>query len=290
MITFDGTADAAAADATKYPHETFIQSLETITRITAEADSVTEGLTRVLDTLCVTLRWPIGHVYQLASNDSETLTSAALWHLEAPEQFAALQEMTRLTSFRPGLGLVGQVMAQRQPSLCLDVAHDKRFLRRGAAEADGVYAWLGFPILANARVIAVCEFFTTERVRLDPVLFRLLGCAGLVLGWLYERQRWRAELEQLHHQIAASAQLDQARQRSALAALAGAVVHEINSPLFAARTSLALLANGYPAAPLVASAQADLARIAAVMEQLHTLAKEAPTGQRLEQFVAPPAA
>jgi signal transduction histidine kinase len=282
LITFDAAAGEAAGATAVRAQAACAQALETIARIAVEADSVPDGLSRVLATLCHAIEWPIGHVYQLA--DDETLASAALWHLEAPGQFAAFQELTELTRFRPGRGLVGQVLAQRRPGVSPDVTRDRRFLRRRAAAADGVHAWLAFPILADDRVVAVCEFFSTERVRLDPALVGLLGCAGVVLGRLYERERWRAERVQLYCQLAESAERDQRHRRAELAALAGAIAHEINSPLFAARTSLALLAADHPDAPLIAGAQADLARIAATLDQLHTLAKEAAIGQRLEQF------
>ncbi len=285
-IIFQQGAGASPRDTTAISRDSFVRALEAIARIANEAESVAAGLAQVLDTLCAELGWPIGHVYQLSADDQQVLTSAAIWHLERPEQFAPFLEATRRATFRSGRGLIGQVASRRRPGLSPDVTRDRRFVRRHAAEAAGVRAWLAFPIVADGRVVAVCECFSTERVVLDPSLAGLLSCAGLALGRLYERERWHEERERLLEQLAAAA--SPPPQPAALSALAGAVAHEINSPLFAARTCLALLAAEQPNEPLIAAAQVDLGRIAATLETLHTLAEAAPLGQRLAQFVKPP--
>jgi signal transduction histidine kinase len=261
------------------------RALEPISRIAYEAPSVEAGLAQLLDTLCEALHWPIGHVYHLADDEAPALTSAAIWHLDRPERFAPFQESSEQIVFAPGRGLVGAVLAQRRPGLSPDVSRDRRFLRRRAAEATGVRAWLAFPVVADDRVVAVCECFSTERVALDPAIGGLLSCAGLALGRLYERERWRAERDRLLHELA-----DGGAGRARLSALAGAIAHEINSPLFAARACLSVLAADEPGEPLLAGAQAELARIAAVLERLDNLARQAPVGQSLDQFTEPPAA
>lgn len=265
-------------------------ALEEITRIAHEASSVEEGLPLVLDALCAALNWPIGHVFRLSAEEPPTLTSAAIWHLERPEQFIGFQAATEQLIFRPGRGLVGQVLARCRPGLSPDVSRDVRFLRRRAAEEAGVRAWLAFPIVAWGRVVAVCECFTTERVVLDPSVAGLLSCAGLAIGHLYERERWEAERAALLQQLAAHTPAPDADVRTALSNLAGAVAHEINSPLFAARTSLALVAAEHPGDPLVSAAQAELTRIAAALDRLNALAQAAPLGQRLDTFIEPPTA
>lgn len=286
-ISFEQRASAPAAPS---PHEPLVAALEAIGRIADEAPTVEAGLAQVLSALCTALRWPIGHVYQLAGDEPPTLTSAAIWHLEQPEQFTPFQEATERLAFRLGRGLVGQVMARRRPGLSPDVTRDTRFLRRRAAQATGVRAWLAFPVMADGRLVAVCECFTTERVTLDPSLAGLLSCAGLAIGRLYEREGWRAERARLLQQLAAQAPAGPPADRSALTALAGAIAHEINSPLFAARAALALLAAERPDEPLLGAAQDELARIAAVLDTLNGLAQEAPLGQRLSRLAPPSAA
>lgn len=288
-ITFEAGVAAPAHAPADSPRERLSSALEAILRIAHEAPSVELGMIRVLEAICEAMQWPIGHVYQLADEGPPTLTSA-LWHIERPEQFSSFQEASERITFRPGRGLVGQVMARQRPGLSADVTRDTRFLRRRAALASGVRAWLAFPVLADGRLVAVCECFSTERVELDPSLAGLLSCAGLALGRLYERELWSAERARLLKQLAAAIQASPASERAALSAMAGAITHEVNSPLLAARMSLALLAADHPDEPLIAAARADLARIAATMEQLSALAREAPLGQRLAQFVEPPTA
>lgn len=278
------------AEPMRGAHGPLTQALEVISRIAQEAPSVEVGMPMVLETLCTAIQWPIGHVYHLADEEPPTLTSAAIWHLDKPEQFVSFQEATERLTFRAGRGLIGQVLARRRPGLSPDASRDARFLRRSAAEANGVRAWLAFPVVAGGRVVAVCECFTTERVTLDPSIAGLLSCAGLALGHLYERERWQAERAQLLQRLAARGPESPSEVQAAVSGLAGAIAHEINSPLFSARTSLALLGAEQPDEPLVAAAQADLARIAAALETLHALAESAPLGQRLPQITRPPVA
>lgn len=286
-ITYEGDV---VAHGEAVPRELLLGSLEAINRIAAEAESIHAGLSRALKIICGALGWPIGHVYQRAIGAAPALVSAELWHLDRPEQFGSIQELTRHTTFRPGEGLVGQVLAQQRPWLSPDVSKDRRFLRRQAARADGVHAWLAFPVFVDGNVIAVCECFSTERGTIDSSLLGLLTCAGVALGRLYERERWRAERAALLHQLAAGGETTVAQERAALAALAGAIAHEVNSPLFSARTTLALLTGTPEDQALIAAARGDLARVAAVMESLQALAQEAPIGQRLGAIIAQPAA
>jgi signal transduction histidine kinase len=282
-IAFSDPGTGAVA-APAGPLGPLARALEPISRIAYEAPSVEAGLAEVLDALCGAIQWPIGHVYHLADEEAPALTSAAIWHIERPERFAPFQESTEQITFAPGRGLVGEVLARRRPGLSPDVSRDRRFLRRRAAEATGVRAWLAFPIVADDRVVAVCECFTTERVALDPAIGGLLSCAGLALGRLYERERWRAERARLLGELAAGRE-----GRAALSALAGAIAHEVNSPLFAARACLSLLAADQPGEPLLAGAQGELERIAAVLQRLDGLAREAPVGQTLDKVLPPPA-
>lgn len=285
-----GSGTGTTAQPARAPHEPLIGALEQISRIANEAPSVAVAMPQVLAALCSALQWPIGHVYHFADAEAPALTSAAIWHLEQSEQFMAFQATSERLAFRPGRGLIGQVLARCRPGLSPDVSRDIRFLRRQAAVATGVRAWLAFPVVMDGRVVAICECFTTERVHLDASVAGLLSCAGLTLGRLYERERWQAERARLLQQLAALARATRAADRAALSALAAAISHEVNSPLFAARASLALLAADRPGEPLVAGAQAELARIAAALTSLQPLAMEAALGQRITQFLEPPRA
>lgn len=282
LITFEESR-SQARDPAAPSRELLLSTLEEITRVAADADSVAAGLTRALAILCNALRWPIGHIYQRAEASSATLTSTTIWHLEEPGQFTTFRELSDGTIFQCGQGLVGQVLAQQRPGLSPDVTRDRRFLRRRAARTDDIHAWLAFPIIVEGQVIAVCELLTTERVILDISLASLLTSAGIALGRLYERDQLRRCTVRSTANTGAAAQ-------TPLSDLAAAIAHEINSPLFSARMSLALIAGGPDDEALIAGARADLARIAATMETLQVLARSASLGHRLAAFVEPPAA
>lgn len=274
MIVID--PDTVPVNRTAPSHKQLLDAIESISQITVEADSVTTGLTSALETLCLSLGWPIGHIFQRIEETTPKLVSAGLWYAGEPERFALFQEVSRNTSFRPGQGLVGQVLAQQRPGLSPDVTRDRRFLRRQAARIDDVHAWLAFPVCAHGQVLAVCELLTTERVEIDHSITGLLTCVGLILGRLYEREHERTVYEVLRRQIPSKITHLVMHDRMAVSTLAATILHEINSPLFSVRTILTLLEGKPDDHALIVAAQEDLARIAAVIERLHLLTQIDP--------------
>ena len=54
-----------------------------------------------VDRLCAYTGWPIGHIYLAVAPGAERWAPTALWHLDAPERFAAFQQATQETGGVP---------------------------------------------------------------------------------------------------------------------------------------------------------------------------------------------
>jgi two-component system NtrC family sensor kinase len=182
------------AEAELRRQTTFVQLLQVVAVTANEAISVEAAVQRVLEQVCTYLGWPVGHAF-LTGDAIGELVPTALWYLEDPERCAPFRQVTEVTRFVPGLGLVGQVLASGQPAWMADVSVDPHFLRAQQAQQVGLRAGFALPVLVGAEVVAVLEFFTTEVIEPDAPWLEVLAHVGTQLGRVIERSRAAAELE-----------------------------------------------------------------------------------------------
>ncbi|MGH9283167.1 MAG: GAF domain-containing protein, partial [Acidimicrobiales bacterium] len=164
----------------------FLDLLKSIAVAANEARTVDEALQRALDEVCAYTGWPVGHVY--VPGEAGVFVSSSLWHLE-DEGLRAFRDITERTLLPLGVGLPGRVARSGQPAWVPDVTSDPNFPRAPAADKVGLRAGLGFPVLAGGEVVAVLEFFTSERLEPDETLLELAAHLGSQLGRVVERRR-----------------------------------------------------------------------------------------------------
>jgi PAS domain S-box-containing protein len=151
-----------------------------------EARSADEAIQIVLDEVCAVTGWPVGHAY-LHQADGD-LVPTSLWHLEDPERFALLREVTQASSFRTGEGLIGQVTHHCAPVWIEDVTRDRGWVR-GQHGDLGVRAAFALPVMVAQEVAAVLEFYSEEPAPPRPELLDVLRNVGAQLGRTIERER-----------------------------------------------------------------------------------------------------
>ncbi len=159
----------------------------------AESTKLSEATPRILRTLCESLGWAYGAVWEVVS-EAGLLRCVETWH-EASTPVAKFDEATKGLRFTRGTGLPGRVWSTRAPAWIPDVARDTNFPRAAFAEEEGLHAALGFPILLGDRVLGVMEFFSREIQEPDEALLELLGTVGSQIGQFIERKRAEEELD-----------------------------------------------------------------------------------------------
>jgi PAS domain S-box-containing protein len=97
------------------------------------------------------------------------------------------------------------VLATGTPAWIAQLSDDDNFPRRAAAEAAGVCAAFAFPVLVDARVDAVFEFFGTDPVEPDEALLETMATIGLSLGRVFERMRAQDALRESEARLRALA-------------------------------------------------------------------------------------
>jgi GAF domain-containing protein len=169
------------------------------TRVLAEADTLADGIPRVLQAICETLGWDHGAVWMLDA-DRAVLRFVDLW--QAPgsrfEQFAAV---SRATEFASGVGLPGRVWSSAAPLWLADVVVDSNFPRAPVARAEGLHGAFGFPILLEGEVHGVLEFFSREIREPDEELLQSLSAVGAQVGQFIERKHAEAGLDRARREL-----------------------------------------------------------------------------------------
>jgi signal transduction histidine kinase/ActR/RegA family two-component response regulator/HAMP domain-containing protein len=205
---------------------TALQLLQAVAAAANEAGSVPEALQQVLDDVCVSTGWPVGHALLPtipAAGASPALVSAGVWHLADPARWEPFRRASEPCRFRAGEGLPGRVLAEGRPAWIVDVTEDDNFPRAAVCRALGLRAGMAFPVLMGTEVVAVLEFFATEPAAPDEVLLALMADVGNQLRRVIERARADAAL-QLSRDTAKSA----SRTKSAFLA---SMSHELRTPL-----------------------------------------------------------
>ena len=174
------------AEAVLRRERAFLGLLKAIAVAANEARTVDEALQRTLDEVCAYTGWPVGHVY--LPGEAGAFVPSELWHLE-DEGLHPFRELTQRTPLPPGVGLPGRVARSGEAAWVPDVTTDSNFPRAGVAGEVGLRAGLGFPVLAGGEVVAVLEFFTSERLEPDETLLELATHLGSQLGRVVERRR-----------------------------------------------------------------------------------------------------
>jgi PAS domain S-box-containing protein len=187
---------SAIRDVTEYKRtesalaeKTFhVQLLQEVTVAANEAANLADAMPRVLDRICSSIGWPIGHVYQLAENSPEELVSKGVWYLKDPERFKTFREATEATRFSLGVGLPGRVLASKKPEWIPDVIEDANFPRARLGKDLGVRAGFAVPVSVGAETVAVLEFFSDKVIEPDGPLLGIMVQIGTQLGRLAERE------------------------------------------------------------------------------------------------------
>ncbi len=167
---------------------------------TAASSSLEEALQFCVDAVCDVTGYPVGHAYAL-SPDGRQLVPSAVWHVDDEERTREFRRVTEQTRFRRGEGFVGAIWGKREPMSLRDVTAEPTFKRARAGSALPVRGAFGFPVIVDAEVAAVLEFFAYEPAAREDQPLEVVRSLGEHLGRAFERNRaaeWlRASTERL---------------------------------------------------------------------------------------------
>ena len=276
LETEEGTlVSSAIRDITERKQaEQRLRAQYTVTQMLAEAATLEEVTSKIVQTVCEFLLWDLGALWSI-DREAGVLRCVKVWHkqsVEVPQFEAASREST----FMPGIGLPGRVWSSHEPAYIPDVVHDADFPRAPIAAREGLHAACGFPILLGGDVLGVMEFFSHEIRQPEQELLNMMATLGSQIGQFTERKHAEETLRQTQAELAHVARV------ATLGEMAASIAHEINQPLAAivnnASASLRWLAanNVEEARHSAEVIRGDAHRAAEIIQRIRSFAKKAP--------------
>ena len=194
----------------------------TITRILANAQSLDEAVTAIVQVLLDSLEMDLGALWVVDAKQPGL--KPAVLSLRAPlPSLTAFIEATRRLAFPPGSSLAGRVWQERRAVWVADLAQDPGFLQRDRAAQAGLHSAAAFPIQSAGTCFGVLEFFTLRRLEPDPMVLNMMTAISSEIGQFMERRNAEEALRRAHDDLDTRVQQRTADLKTANARLHAAI-------------------------------------------------------------------
>lgn len=177
---------AASADHHGHDPDEDTRLLQRIVQATGESDDVHGALDAALNQICAATGWIYGEAW-LPDGDPPVLRRSPAQHVSAgAEAFAAA---SAASVFRANEGLPGRVWISGKTEWVPDFSTDPFFPRRETAEAGGLNAALGVPVIADGEVVAIFAFHMRSANEADERRVKLVTAVAAQFGPMIRRRR-----------------------------------------------------------------------------------------------------
>jgi PAS domain S-box-containing protein len=167
-------------------------ALYAVTRVLAEADSLADAASHLLQVIGENLEWDWGALWSI-HREATPLCCDCLWH--APDfATAEFDTAARERTFAAGEGRLGQVWRTANPTWMFDATAEPEFLRASAAANAGLHGGVIFPILLDTEPLGVVEFFSRATRERDEEQLVTLSAIGSQIGQFIKRRSAEAGL------------------------------------------------------------------------------------------------
>jgi PAS domain S-box-containing protein len=185
-----------------------------ITRILANAQSLTEAGPGIVQVLLDSLEVDLGTLWAVDSNPPVLHPSVTSLRRLTPELKNFLQEHRRL-SFAAGVGLPGRVWQERRAIWIADLSLEPEFDRRNLAASARLQSLFAFPILTAGDFFGVLEFFSQRSLEQDQTLLNMISAIGSEIGQFVQRRNAEEALRRAHDELEVRVQQRTAQLKTA---------------------------------------------------------------------------
>jgi diguanylate cyclase (GGDEF)-like protein/PAS domain S-box-containing protein len=171
-----------------------------ITRVLAEAETLTAAIPEIIKIICETMGWNCGARWEWDKNE-QLLRCLEIWGVDTPEIIEFISNSSQRT-VKPGAtnkGLIRRVYTEAKPIWINDISLEQDFSRAALITKAGLHTGFAFPLLFGSEVLGAMEFFHREVRKPDHQLLAIAGSIGSQIGQYIKRkqteQHYRAIFE-----------------------------------------------------------------------------------------------
>ena len=165
-----------------------------VTRLLAESRSVSEGMPKILQTICETQGWSYGG-YWCLDTATQSVRCAATWHtpgLQIPE---FLNHVTNkrysvddLKGKSPERSLMRRIWQADKP-IWIAIGAAAASIRERIAAKENLNVAFAFPIIDGSEIIGTLEFFSSGIRQSDDMLIEAARSIGIQIGQFCRRKQ-----------------------------------------------------------------------------------------------------
>ncbi len=176
-------------------HAKALEAQYAVAHILAVSDSLEEAGAGLLESICRTLHFAAGALWQ-ADVAKKTYSCVQAWCHESDscEDFLVA---TRKLNLKDPAALPARTWLSNEPTWIPDVARDGGFLRRRQAVAAGLHAIACLPIRARGQVTGVLELLTHQSGEPPPGLMSTLEAIADQIGQFFDSEAQRQRIVRL---------------------------------------------------------------------------------------------
>lgn len=159
-----------------------------IIRAIANEENYEVALKHCLSIICLSIQWPIGHIYYTEEGDGlDTLIPSDIWYLAHPEQVQEFYRITMKTKLTYGVGLPGMVLVKGGPVWMDNVSTDPNFPRALPSIEFRIHNAFAFPLKVDGKIVAIFEFFSFDHKPEDENLMQLMSIISNQISLFIDR-------------------------------------------------------------------------------------------------------
>ena len=164
----------------------------------ANASSLEDTISHILQRLCDFIGWDIGHAY-IYDPAEKAMRSTGFWHVRESYAFAPFIEATEKKTVKIGLDIAGFAYREKELAFFEDINDHASFMRRESAALCGLHSGFALPVVVGDQVACVLEFFTRLRISQEETYRQTQGLdeyitmVGVYLGRAIELRQVEKE-------------------------------------------------------------------------------------------------
>jgi PAS domain S-box-containing protein len=164
-----------------------LEAHHAVTQALAESRTLLEAAPKILQAICITLKWDFGALW-LFDEQASGMRCKVIWGRDG----APYGDFARASGeclLEPGRVVAGQVYASGEPLWIGDIVTEPDFERARTAVAAGLHTACALPIQASGKPFGVMEFFSGRTLPLDAEMLEILSDICVKIGSYAQARR-----------------------------------------------------------------------------------------------------